>query len=323
MESYVFRTHNGAFGYLQIESDQENCTLLLSWEKYNVYRKHNSKISKAQLQLTSPHNDLSWIKSTDPTVRMINVLCWICEESQCLPVVDAYKNLSPGKYHPRNIRDPAQICGIISPPPLNERELLNEVRSFSSIASGLIRIFDYIEPEASNLNSYSNKLRELIFLACTEVEYLWLKFLQDNAYPSKNSYSTIDYVKCLPHLKLNDYEAQLIHFPGLGNFKPFDGWNSQQPTKSLTWYNAYNSVKHNRGANMPMATLKSAINSVAAIYILLKAQHGYSEFRSVIDMPNIDLFKMTSEPSWQISDIAMPILANSSTNWTSPINITF
>ncbi|WP_243078907.1 hypothetical protein [Pantoea sp. MQR6] len=322
MESYVFRTNNGFFGYLQIESDQENCTLLLNCGHFNLYKKYTSKISSAQQQINSPHVDLSWIKSTDPIIKMINVLCWINGECNSLPVEDAHKNTSPGEYYPRSIRDAAQLCGAISSPPLNESEILNEVRTFSSIASGLIKIFDYIEPDVANLNVYGNKLRELLFLACAEVEYLWLKFLQANSYPIKRSYSTVDYIKCLPHLKLDGYEVQLINFPLLGSLKPFDGWSSQQPTQSLSWYEAYNSVKHNRGANMPMATLKAVINAIAAIYILLKAQHGHSEFGAVIDMPNIDLFKTITSPSWTISEIAMPLLGDVSTNWTSPVNIT-
>lgn len=321
MESYVFRSDNGNYGYIQIENDNENCTLVINRGFFDVYEKFKSKISLANHLLSSPHNDLSWITSTNPIIRTINALCWAKGEFDCLPIVDALLNSSPGGYYPRSIRDKIHLNGVIHSQPINEIETLNEIRSLSSIATGLMKAFDYVEPESANLNTYGNKLRELLILACTEVEYLWIKYLQANSYPTQNSYATRDYVKCLPHLKLDDYEVQLTLFPSLGSFRPFLGWNSQQPTQSIGWYHAYNSVKHNRGANMSMATLEAVINSIAAISILLKAQHGPIDFGSIIDMPNLDIFKTIKEPTWAINEISMPLLDDSKANWTTPIPI--
>lgn len=323
MESYIFRTSNGCFGYMQVENDQENCSLLLNHGKFDFYERFESKISKAVQQISMPHSDLSWINSTDKETVLINVLCWMQGKYDFLPIKDVYKNYSPGEYYPRSIRDVAQLCHFISSPPFNNDDLLSEVRTFSSISSSLVRVFDYIEPESSNLKAYGNKLREILILACTEVEYLWLKFLQENSYPTKKSYSTIDYVKCLPHLKLSEYEVQFINFPSLGIFKPFGGWNDKQATKSLPWYDAYNAVKHNRGANMPNATLDAAINSIAAIRILLKAQYGFSELEGVINMPNVDLFKINTTPVWSVNEVAMPLLNSSGASWTTPKTIVF
>jgi len=323
MESYIFRTANGCFGYMQIQDDQENCSFLLNHGKFDFYERFDSKISMAQLQINMPQSDLSWIKSTDVDTILVNVLCWVQGKFDFLPIKDVHKNHSPGEYFPRSIRDAAQLCHYISPPPFSNDDLLSEVRSFSSISSSLVRVFDYIEPEKSNLKTYGNKLREILILACTEVEYLWLKFLQENSYPNKKSYSTMDYIKCLPHLKLSEYEVEFINFPSLGIFKPFSGWNDKQATKSLSWYDAYNAVKHNRGANMFNATLEAAINSIAAIRVLLKAQYGFSELEGVINMPNIDAFKITSNPTWNINEVAMPLLNSSGANWTTPKSIVF
>jgi len=321
LESYVFRAANGHIGYLQIEDDGNNCFLLLNKGQFNLYGKHQTKISDAQRQLDSPHNDLSWLTTTDKMERIISVLCWINGNYESKPVSDVFKNTAQGNYHPRNIRDTAQFSGIISSPPKIDSELINEVRAFSSIATNLSEIFDYLEPDVNNLYSFGNKLRELLILSCNEVEYLWLKFLQANSYATKKSYATCDYIKCLPHLKLNDYTVQFTLFPLLGDFSPFSGWHSQLPTQSLQWYDAYNSVKHNRGDNLPKANLLSLINAIAAIFILLESQHGLSYFSSKLNMPNTEIFNIINKPIWATNEIAMPLLDKPQASWTTPIAI--
>lgn len=50
--------------------------------------------------------------------------------------------------------------------------------------------------------------------------------------------------------------------------KPFEGWNSNNPSTSLLWWANYNYLKHCRVSNFKKANLKSALHSLAGLFIL-------------------------------------------------------
>lgn len=63
-------------------------------------------------------------------------------------------------------------------------------------------------------------------------------------------------------------------YPDLPATSPFSGWNAMRSTRSLTWYDDYNGTKHDRESNFGRATLRSAIDSVCAVAVMLCAQFG-------------------------------------------------
>ena len=74
----------------------------------------------------------------------------------------------------------------------------------------LIEKFDdlllYIEPDENGLKAFSHKSRELLILACTEVENQWTALINKSGSMSvKNrNFTTKDYVKLLPIAHLNE-----------------------------------------------------------------------------------------------------------------------
>ncbi|RYE38341.1 MAG: hypothetical protein EOP48_27245, partial [Sphingobacteriales bacterium] len=133
--------------------------------------------------------------------------------------------------------------------PITRNKFLSGVAfiNFQSASDDLNKkLFNYIEPAIANLSAYGHKIRELLILACTEVECLLVKALIENGYDERDRYSTNDYVKCKSLLGLDDFEVKLIQYSSVKSFRPFKGWDASSPTKTLLWYNAYNSVKHNR-----------------------------------------------------------------------------
>ena len=105
----------------------------------------------------------------------------------------------------------------------------------------------------------------IIILACTEVEAQWKGVLEANGLtPSGSYFKTTDYVKLLPVMKLDQYEVALIRYPRISATGPFMGWDATKPTKSLSWYAAYNQVKHDRETKFEEASLQHAIEAVAA-----------------------------------------------------------
>jgi hypothetical protein len=123
----------------------------------------------------------------------------------------------------------------------------------------------YIEPDAHGLKAYSHKARELLILACTEVENTWKHYMRfAGATPSGTDFTTKDYVRLLAPLFLAEYEIALKPYGSVSPMRPFHGWDATAPTKSLPWYDAYNKTKHDRSTHFSDATLENCLLAVAA-----------------------------------------------------------
>ncbi len=131
-------------------------------------------------------------------------------------------------------------------------------------------LFLYIEPTSDSLATFSHKTRELLILACTDVENSWASYLADaSVVPSSGSrFTTNDYVRLHQRLHLAEYRLSLKAHASVPPSQPFHGWNNANPTRSLPWYNAYNQTKHDRQAHFDKATLRHCIDAVAASLIL-------------------------------------------------------
>jgi len=124
----------------------------------------------------------------------------------------------------------------------------------------------YIEPDSKGLSAYSHKTRELLILACTEVENTWKHYMRLSGVKpvGGRDFTTSDYVKLLNPLFLSEFEILLRPYNGIRPIRPFFGWNQAAPTKSLTWYDAYNKTKHDRSTHFDEATLENCLMAVAA-----------------------------------------------------------
>lgn len=139
-------------------------------------------------------------------------------------------------------------------------------QSIRLLLDRLDELFLYVEPSAASLSTYSHKTRELLILACTEVENAWTRYLREakaNPLNGKN-FTTNDYVKLADALYLSDFQLTLKAFPSVAPSRPFFGWTAAQPTKSLAWYDGYNLTKHDRMMHFDKATLKNCVDAVSA-----------------------------------------------------------
>ena len=157
---------------------------------------------------------------------------------------------------------------------LRDEEALRQTAVATSILiDRMDQLFRVVEPDAANLSVFGHETRNLLLLACMEVEAALRAVLQANGYAA-NRFTTSDYVKLLPVLHLSAYELRLSVYPGVPPISPFASWDSACPTQSLPWYDAYNQTKHDREGNFKVATLRHAINAVAGAVILAYAQFG-------------------------------------------------
>jgi hypothetical protein len=143
-------------------------------------------------------------------------------------------------------------------------------QSLRLLIDKLDEIFLYVEPAKQCLDVYSHKIRELLILACTEVENSWLSYMTKTASKPINgkTFTTKDYIKLVDKLFLKEYQFKLRSYNDLPPVSPFNNWNTMAPTSSLTWYDAYNKTKHDRTSYFASATLWDCINAVVANLVM-------------------------------------------------------
>ncbi len=153
---------------------------------------------------------------------------------------------------------------------ISEKDQRSQEQALRILIEKLDEILLFIEPSQDGLKSYSHKVRELLILACTEVENQWRSLLQKANYSPQNGrdFTTIDYVKLLSKTHIAEYEIGLKNFDSFVPSKPFANWTNTSPTQSLVWYDAYNKTKHDRAQNFPLSQFQFAIDAVAANIIL-------------------------------------------------------
>jgi hypothetical protein len=139
----------------------------------------------------------------------------------------------------------------------------------------LEELFETIEPTTANGHTYGHRIRDVLLLACMEVESSWSAVLKENGYRTNSGrFTTTDYVKLLQPMLLDGYELHLQSYTSYPAFTPYANWATNNPTQSLAWYDAYNKTKHDREENLHHATLENAIFAVGATVVMFYAQFG-------------------------------------------------
>ena len=139
----------------------------------------------------------------------------------------------------------------------------------------LDELLHFVEPTGSSLSTYSHKSRELLILACTEVENCWASFLRlAGLTPPNRGFTTNDYVKLLKPLRLVEFAVSLPRYATVPKTLPFKGWSPANPTATLPWYDAYNKTKHDRASHFDAANLKNCIIAVMANVVLFAVRFG-------------------------------------------------
>lgn len=196
--------------------------------------------------------------------------------------------------------------------PVDPLEAYGETYSRSVVAAAslfdeLDAVFRYIEPAMANFFVYGHRLRELLILACTEVEACLRGIVSANTPISKQKdrYNTTDYVKLCKPMQLDRWSVRLRDYPALPAIAPFASWDAGRPTQSLGWYDAYNAVKHNREDEFNRATIVSVLESMAAVFVMQCAQWGpriYLPWDGGRSSP----FNIVQSPIWEAGDFYVP-----------------
>lgn len=231
-------------------------------------------------------------------------------------------DLEPGQYYPRIARPidqhPHESTGW-SPGAKHEANFIAVAQSqLSVLTQQLEKICQTIHPIEKTFDAFGHDIRNLLILACTEVESHWRGVLVANG-QQKGTFNTKDYVMLAKTMKLDDYAITFPAYPWLDAIAPFKGWDSNAPTASLKWYDAYNAVKHNRENEFQRATLRHVFEAVTACFILMTAQFGI-HLTGRRQMEWQSFFHTLQLPRWELSDVY--IFPYDSGEW-SPIPFNF
>ena len=206
----------------------------------------------------------------------------------------------PGDFHPRIWR--GNDSPLVTESSL-QKEFVASVRISRNIFSRLRELFLHVEADHANDCVYGIQERELLILACTEVESAWKSVLMSNGYEgTSDRWKTTDYVKLKRPMKLNEWSVKLSAHPDYGQIKPFEAWDDSRPTQSLAWYDAYNAVKHDRESSLNKATLQSVIEASAALFVMVVAQFGIDHL-DTLSVMQADEFAIESVPKWEMEEL--------------------
>lgn len=184
-------------------------------------------------------------------------------------------------------------------PITSHNEYSNQLRQLEIILDDIAEVFKVVAPHRNQFSVYGHAIRNIIILACTELDARMQSILISNEIKSNGAYfEMLDYFKLKEALKLDEYELSFCRYGDLGTFLPFSTWKSDE---QLTWYKSYNHIKHNREKHFAEAKLFNAINSIVAYTIILIAQYGYRNElwgETVGKIIHID-----KEPTWNLEDL--------------------
>lgn len=162
----------------------------------------------------------------------------------------------------KNVWKPLMNINIDKELDITQSELFHTKRDLGILIQKLQEILLFIEPSEDGLKAYSHKIRELLFLACSDLESTLKKYKFGKNERMEN------YIEILKFVDLTKYKISLVGYANPYKCCPFEHWEKSKASQSLPWYNAYNKIKHNREDNFHFATLENCINAIAANLIM-------------------------------------------------------
>ena len=187
----------------------------------------------------------------------------------------------------------------------DKNQLQHHILVLSNLLGRLRAICSTVHPDKDNLNAFGNDIADTLILASIECESLFRDAYSGSVgktAASNNRLTTADYVRLCDPMKLSDYKVRFLKYPWLLPLAPYSGWEASNPTKSLTWYDAYNGVKHDRLSNIKNGNIGYCLCSIAAAFVLICAQFGYSSFRHKHRQLSEEL-ELSSYPTWPKSQL--------------------
>jgi hypothetical protein len=213
--------------------------------------------------------------------------------------------LAPGEYYPRMARpfsnSPFDSPGF-NPDNVENRSIMAASSGqLHALIESLRRVCRVVHPdEKLTFDTFGHEIRNLIILACTEVEAQWKGVLGAHG---RMGNSTVDYRILERAMKLSEFGVAFPYYPWLKPIRPFADW--AKTSRPLAWYQAYNKIKHDREKQFERATLRCAFEAITGFFVMLCAQYGWNfAFRD--DQAVSAFFHLVDRPKWDASEAYTP-----------------
>jgi hypothetical protein len=179
----------------------------------------------------------------------------------------------------------------------------NYQASFDLFLKDLHEVLEFVEPVEANRGTFSHRIYGLLLRVCTDFESLSKDLLIDSGCKkSPEGMKVSDYRSLERNLYLEEVEVDFLPWrPQPLRTTPYANWTTAKP--SLSWYKAYNTVKHNRDAQFSKASLGVLVEAGAGLFALIaKVSHfnwgdfcswrgdngKYTFWRSPFEMHGVD-----------------------------------
>ena len=141
---------------------------------------------------------------------------------------------------------------------------------FLSLEEDLVRLSRYVEFSKANEKCYSIEIARILMAACSEIDVVAkqiCKKLSDETKATKiNQYR--EEIKPV-HTNIASFEV-IVRKHGI-TLTPWDNWEKDE---TPDWWSSHNNVKHERNNHFDEGNLINALNSVAALYVLVLYLHA-------------------------------------------------
>lgn len=136
---------------------------------------------------------------------------------------------------------------------------------FLSLEDDIFGLSRFIELHSDNYCTYSLELAKVLFAAASEIDVV-AKQLCNKQDSQSNAGNIVEYrrriLSAYPEIK-----DAIVYLPQFGlTLTPWEQWKTESPP---VWWKAYNNVKHHRHTHFSEASLKNALDSLAALFVLL------------------------------------------------------
>jgi hypothetical protein len=147
---------------------------------------------------------------------------------------------------------------------IKARETLLHWNYYLALDSDLMNVSRYIEFTGANFGTYSIELAHILLASSSEVDVL-AKAICHHLKPKRSAANITQYRQIIT-TSLDGFSHQVVLVPRFAlTLQPWSNWADAE---SPDWWRGYNDVKHHRDEHFPDASLKNALNSLGALFIV-------------------------------------------------------
>lgn len=136
---------------------------------------------------------------------------------------------------------------------------------FNALEEDLLATARFVEFTPDNYKTYSVQFVRLLLAAGSEVDVTCKALIR--TFDPKAKPENIGHYRKLLLNRFPEIAEDVISCPRFGlRLHPWKGWSTARPS----WWDAYNSVKHDRIPNYKMANLENVLNATCGLGVLLQ-----------------------------------------------------